>query len=837
MRFFTVAFWLAPLILLVRVAAAEDSDVKKTKWPSVAQLPAVAELPDPFLRTDGTRVRTKDDWSQQRKELLARVLHYEYGPLPPVPDNVAAKELSSKKIEATGATETELLLTMGPKNAIQTHVILTVPAGKGPFPAIIRGDLGWGRVKPEIVANIVKRGYILADFSRVEIAPDSAEKAGVYAAYPDYQGGRLAAWAWGYHRVVDYLLTRDDVDKKHIAVTGHSRGGKTALLAGATDERIALTVPNNSGCGGAGCYRLQADKSEDIAAITKNFPFWFAPHFTDFIGKTDRLPFDQHTVKALVAPRALLSTEALGDLWANPKGTQQSYAAAKEVFNFLGAGDRIGIVFREGKHEQNVDDWTVLLDFADKQFFGKKVERRFDAMAFPDAPKGYSWKAPASPDNRRPQPEGGQAAALVTEFLPVLLKKALLENQRGYLTNLERILKLCVALEEGGDLTKFQVDQVDEELHQARISLLERETTYRDALDEYKLRFDLQTERMKQIEETALIPIMRQLPRFDEVINSFENAKDDISKKLDPDKPGTLRERVRSVVTTSALVKGTRFQDQIMGRWKALSELSEAKLKDQRRESDQEHTQLLDSQAEQKIAGKQLPEKQKRRLSELEFQIRLSDLERSLRRFESAPWKKFANETQRDRELARVFDDVLFACRVVLVEARNERLDLVEKSWPKLAEVRFRDVDLIVCDQRRAERLVSELSDKNAALAARRHLRRVRQLAESYPMQQRAVLLAFIGAEGAREALVAPPPPRKPGKGEGKHTEGGTEALVAPPRPDESPPQAHGPEAESRDLVGAQRALAQRKDQILTTWVGFQLARLKLYGALAISPP
>src|SRR5205085_10381446 len=175
-----------------------------------------------------------------------------------------------------GGTERELLLTMGPKQAIQTRLFLSVPAGKGAFPVIIRGDLGWGRVDPAIVAEITKRGYILAEFSRVEIAPDSAEKGGVYAAYPDYEGGRLAAWAWGYHRVVDYLLTQKDlVDPKRIAITGHSRGGKAALLAGATDTRIALTAPNNSGCGGAGCYRFPGDKSEGIADILKNFPFWF----------------------------------------------------------------------------------------------------------------------------------------------------------------------------------------------------------------------------------------------------------------------------------------------------------------------------------------------------------------------------------------------------------------------------------------------------------------------------------------------------------------------------------------------------------------------------------
>jgi dienelactone hydrolase len=379
------------------LAAAREPEVKKSTFPYVDKLPAIAELPDPFLRPDGSRVRTKEEWVQQRKELLTRVLHYEYGPLPPVPKKITAKEYVSKEHDAAAGVEKQLVLTMGPGNAVQTRLFLTLPAAafkKGPFPVIVTGDLGWGRVKPGIIRQVVERGYILAEFSREEIAPDRAEKKGVYAAYPDYDGGRLAAWAWGYHRVVDYLLTLDSVDKKHIAVTGHSRGGKTALLAGATDERIALTVPNNSGCGGAGCYRLQADKSEDIAAITQRFPFWFAPQFTDFIGKIDRLPFDQHTVKALVAPRALLSTEALGDLWANPKGTQQSYAAAKEVFDFLGVGDRIGIVFREGKHEQNAEDWNVLLDFADKQFFGKKVERRFDVLAFPDAAKGYSWKAP-----------------------------------------------------------------------------------------------------------------------------------------------------------------------------------------------------------------------------------------------------------------------------------------------------------------------------------------------------------------------------------------------------------------------------------------------------------
>jgi hypothetical protein len=368
--------------------------------PSVDKLPPLAELPDPFLKPDGARIQRRQEWNDHRKTLLDVVLHYEYGTLPPAPDQVSGTELSAKKIEKTGATEKEILLAMGPEAAVRTHLILTVPPGKGPFPAVIRGDLGWGRVNANIVADVTQRGYILAEFSRVEIAPDSRERGGLYAAYPAYQGGRLAVWAWGYHRVVDYLYSLKEVDRERIAVTGHSRGGKTALLAGATDERIALTAPNNSGCGGAGCYRLQADKSEDIAAILENFPYWFQPHFGDFIGRVDRLPFDQHTVKALVAPRALLSTEALGDLWANPKGSQQTYQAAREVFDFLRVPERIGIVFRPGPHEQNAQDWAALLDFADQQFFGKKVARRFDQLDFPDAPSGHSWKKPAAATDR-----------------------------------------------------------------------------------------------------------------------------------------------------------------------------------------------------------------------------------------------------------------------------------------------------------------------------------------------------------------------------------------------------------------------------------------------------
>ncbi len=385
-------------IALFLVLAAGGSAPRSQTWdrkdlPGLDKLPVIKNLPDPFLLNDGTRVRSKADWARRREEIKSMLLYYEYGHMVAAPSNLAAAEVSSQEVREMEATEKQLLLSMGPQ--VQFHLILTIPVGKGPFPVVVKGDLCWGRVARSVIAEAVKRGYIVAEFDRTELAPDSTDRTkGVFPAYPDCDWTVLGGWAWGFQRTVDYLLTQSFVDPKRIAITGHSRGGKAALLAGALDERVALTAPNGSGCGGAGSYRVLGEKCEDLAAITKRFPFWFQPRLQEFIGHVDQLPFDQHFLKALVAPRAQLSTEALADLWANPMGTQVTYVAARQVYEYLGASSRIGIHFREGKHEQNAEDWRALLDFADLQFFGKRVETVFDHLAFPDAPRAYTWSVP-----------------------------------------------------------------------------------------------------------------------------------------------------------------------------------------------------------------------------------------------------------------------------------------------------------------------------------------------------------------------------------------------------------------------------------------------------------
>lgn len=349
-----------------------------------------AELPDPFVFADGRRVQKADDWRARREEIRKLVMQYEYGELPTAPKNVTVTPLITHQLRPANVSHRQFKVTcdLGEgRDKIGFVLDLMVPPGDGPFPVILRGDWCWKKTPDDIAKSILDRGYILAEFNRLEFAADrTKENVGLVAAYPDGEFGAVAAWAWGFSRAVDALVTLPIVDKEKIAVTGHSRGGKAALLAGALDERIALTAPNNSGCGGAGCFRIMGEKSETLEMITRNFPTWFTPKLREFAGKENELPIDQHFVKALVAPRALLTTEALDDLHANPSGSYETHRAARAVYELLDTPDRIAIHFRPGVHEHNAADFAALLDFADEVFAGKKSSRDWNANPFAGAP-------------------------------------------------------------------------------------------------------------------------------------------------------------------------------------------------------------------------------------------------------------------------------------------------------------------------------------------------------------------------------------------------------------------------------------------------------------------
>ena len=221
---------------------------------------------------------------RRRQELLDAIIPLEYGGLPPAPRATWGEELHTSTVSHLGgARYITCRVIAEAEQPFAFQLYLLVPAGPGPFPVVLTGDACWRTVTDEIAAEVLHRGNILAQFNRVELAADvrsSDRTSGIYSLYPGEMFGALAAWAWGYHRCVDVLAGFDTVDKTRIAVVGHSRGGKASLLAGATDERIALTSANDSGCGGAGCYRWQGPGSETLADILRNFPFWFGPRLS-----------------------------------------------------------------------------------------------------------------------------------------------------------------------------------------------------------------------------------------------------------------------------------------------------------------------------------------------------------------------------------------------------------------------------------------------------------------------------------------------------------------------------------------------------------------------------
>lgn len=343
-----------------------------------------APLPDPFSFYNGERLTDSTDWPRRRKELLESVLEIEYGSLPP-PAGVRGELLNTIAVRDTGIEHRQVRLVAEIEPPISFVLDLLIPRSNDPLPVILNGDRCWRHLTDEIAQLVTSRGYILATFNRTEIAPDHnkyGRTVGLYASFPDMDFGALSAWAWGYHRAVDYLLTMSEVDEVKIAISGHSRGGKAVLLAGATDERIALTNPNDSGCGGAGCFRIEGEGSETMADIISRYHYWFSPKLEAYIGREEELPFDQHFLKAAAAPRLLLTTEALDDLWSNPSGTWHTHAAAKEIYRFLDVEDRIGIWYRPGGHAHGIPDFEALLDFADWHFCGKTPLKRFNHNPF-----------------------------------------------------------------------------------------------------------------------------------------------------------------------------------------------------------------------------------------------------------------------------------------------------------------------------------------------------------------------------------------------------------------------------------------------------------------------
>lgn len=411
------------VVLLPGLSLAWWLVTAQAEFPSVEQLPPRPELPDPLAMLDGTKVPTRQDWLQKRvPELRALFQHYMYGYLPP-PVPVQGKELFREPRWLGGqATLREVALQIGEPPWCTVHVLLAIPNNRsGPVPAFVgmnfcgnhavvddprvRVPTVWmypgrkgvvnhrateaGRGSDSGVWNLdlaVSRGYAVATLYCGEVQPDDPQERGgvlekVRAGKPagPHDAATIAAWAWGIHRVVDYLRGLPELDSNRLTIVGHSRLGKTALLAGAFDERLALIIPHQAGCGGTAPSRGKV--GESVRAINARFPHWFNSTFQQFNDRPEKLPFDQHCLIALCAPRPVLLTNAVEDTWANPAGQFAMLLAADPVYRFLGVDglavrqmpppnllvdSRLGYWIRPGKHSMTRDDWEIFLRFADK---------------------------------------------------------------------------------------------------------------------------------------------------------------------------------------------------------------------------------------------------------------------------------------------------------------------------------------------------------------------------------------------------------------------------------------------------------------------------------------
>ena len=427
---------LKSLIPATLVLLAASSLCLSAEFPDFKSLPARPEVPDPLVMLDGTRVTTAADWNTRRKpELQALFQHYMYGYLPSKPGKWIVEEVlftDPTFLDGKATLSESRLAFFAPDLKQRLHVLLVLPNKKsGPVPVFVGMNFcgnhalakhpkihipeTWvykscagsenehatekGRGTQAETWNldlIVDRGYALANFYSGDIDPDTADfsdgiepafyKPGQTSPGPS-DAGAISAWAWGYHRVIDFLIEKHSsaIDVKRIAAVGHSRNGKTTLLAAAMDDRIALAIPHQAGCGGTAPSRVAIDRKdvETIRRINTVFPHWFCDNFVLFNETPDKLPFDQHCLLALCAPRPVLYSNAVEDQWANPDGQFEMLKGAAPVYALLGTtglevkerpasrvllDSKLGYFIRPGKHSMDREDWGIFLDYADKHF-------------------------------------------------------------------------------------------------------------------------------------------------------------------------------------------------------------------------------------------------------------------------------------------------------------------------------------------------------------------------------------------------------------------------------------------------------------------------------------
>ena len=376
-------------------AGAAGSDVgsgsggKKSTPIAVKDLPIIKEMPDPLTMKDGTKVTTEEQWKARRQEMIQILEDYEYGHMPPPPANVKASTVTaSKRVTVSSGLEADyrmLHLTFGPddKLGFDLGIFTPVKGVTAPFPILVSLTFNSNEKSISDATAALSRGYAVATVPYQQLGADSSswKTSAFFPSYPDYDFRDISAWAWGLSRAVDYLLTDSAVDPSKIMITGVSRLAQAVLVAGAFDERIALSAP----VAGGAAFRFSGKEmggglGQGITEIVDQNTYWFGPRLPEFRNQTPRLPSDQHWLPALTAPRLFIMCNSLSDQYGRAYAAAQTYLSAKPVYEFLKANDNLGVSFREGTHGMTAEDWSALLDFADQYLLKKGGTRKFDVL-------------------------------------------------------------------------------------------------------------------------------------------------------------------------------------------------------------------------------------------------------------------------------------------------------------------------------------------------------------------------------------------------------------------------------------------------------------------------
>lgn len=320
----------------------EDSGVKCTipQFPTYSALPIIDALPDPFLSLDGKRIKRKKDWTCRRAEISAQAQRYELGEKPAKPDSVKG---------AVKGNEFVVTVTEDGKTISFTAEVVLPSSGEAPYPAMI--GIGRSSLNNEALSKL---GVAVINFPNGDVGEQlnggSRGKGKFFELYgKEHSASAMMAWSWGVSRLIDALETtpNTNINANKLGVTGCSRNGKGALIVGAFDERIALTIPQESGSGGSASWRVsdaQKAAGQNVQTLSQitNENVWLTDSFKQFRYTATKLPFDHHEVMGLVAPRALLVIENTSMEWLGNISTQTTAVVAHSIWEALGVGENMG---------------------------------------------------------------------------------------------------------------------------------------------------------------------------------------------------------------------------------------------------------------------------------------------------------------------------------------------------------------------------------------------------------------------------------------------------------------------------------------------------------------